>query len=151
MNETYRYSAFVSYRHMPRDRRWAIRIMAELEAYRTPKALRHEAFPDRIGHLFRGCAHPEFAAWQRDQRRRASQERVMRALSLLPSRRRRLSVVAMKYRRRQHCRACRNAREHHGKPRPGRQCLGDYRDGRVRGRRHALQPLPRKKSRRHAV
>jgi hypothetical protein len=53
VNETHRYSAFVSYRRMPRDRRWAIRIMAELEAYRTPKALRREAFPDRIGHLFR--------------------------------------------------------------------------------------------------
>ena len=53
MNETNRYSAFVSYRHTPRDRQWAIRIMSELEAYRTPKALRREAFPDRIGHLFR--------------------------------------------------------------------------------------------------
>jgi hypothetical protein len=52
-NKGDRYSAFISYRHMPRDRRWAIRIMAELEAYRTPKALRREAFPDRIGHLFR--------------------------------------------------------------------------------------------------
>ena len=48
-----RYSAFVSYRHMPRDRQWALRIMSELEAYRTPKALQSEAFPDRIGHLFR--------------------------------------------------------------------------------------------------
>ena len=52
-NETNRYSAFVSYRHMPRDRQWAIRIMSELEAYRTPKALQSEAFPDRIGRLFR--------------------------------------------------------------------------------------------------
>lgn len=49
-----RYSAFISYRHMPRDRKWALRIMAELETYRTPKALVREAFPDRIGHLFRG-------------------------------------------------------------------------------------------------
>ena len=38
---------------MPRDRQWALRIMSELEAYRTPKALQSEAFPDRIGHLFR--------------------------------------------------------------------------------------------------
>ena len=53
VNETARYSAFVSYRHMPRDRQWAIRIMSELEAYRTPKALQREAFPGRIGHLFR--------------------------------------------------------------------------------------------------
>ena len=48
-----RYSAFVSYRHMPRDRQWALRIMAGLETYRTPKTLQREAFPDRIGHLFR--------------------------------------------------------------------------------------------------
>jgi hypothetical protein len=51
--ETNRYSAFISYRHMPRDRQWAMRIMRELETYRTPKALQGEAFPDRIGHLFR--------------------------------------------------------------------------------------------------
>ncbi len=48
-----RYAAFVSYRHMPRDRQWAIRVMRALEAYRTPAPLKREAFPDRIGHLFR--------------------------------------------------------------------------------------------------
>ena len=48
-----RYAAFISYRHKPRDRAWALRIMRELETYRTPKALRAEAFPDRIGTLFR--------------------------------------------------------------------------------------------------
>jgi len=48
-----RYAAFVSYRHMPRDREWAIRIMRALETYRTPAPLKREAFPDRIGHLFR--------------------------------------------------------------------------------------------------
>ena len=52
-NETNQYSAFISYRHMARDRQWAIRIMSELEAYRTPKALQWEAFPNRIGRLFR--------------------------------------------------------------------------------------------------
>ena len=51
--EANRYSAFVSYRHMPRDRQWALRLMAALETYRTPKALQAEAFPARIGHLFR--------------------------------------------------------------------------------------------------
>ncbi len=50
---TTRYAAFISYRHKPRDRAWALRIMRELETYRTPKALRAEAFPDRIGTLFR--------------------------------------------------------------------------------------------------
>src|SRR5580658_11281149 len=51
--ETVRYAAFISYRHMPRDRRWAIRIMRALETYRTPKPLQREAYPDRLGHLFR--------------------------------------------------------------------------------------------------
>ena len=48
-----RYAAFISYRHNPRDRQWALRIMAALESYRTPKPLLAEAFPPRIGHLFR--------------------------------------------------------------------------------------------------
>jgi len=51
--ETPRYAAFVSYRHLPRDRNWAIRIFRALESYRTPTALQREAFPDRIGRLFR--------------------------------------------------------------------------------------------------
>jgi hypothetical protein len=52
-NSADRYSAFISYRHRPRDRQWALRIMAALETYRTPKALVAESFPPRIGHLFR--------------------------------------------------------------------------------------------------
>ena len=48
-----RYAAFISYRHSPRDRHWALRIMAALETYRTPKPLQAEAFPARIGRLFR--------------------------------------------------------------------------------------------------
>ncbi len=51
--ETPRYAAFISYRHMPRDRAWALRIMRALETYRPPKPLLREAFPDRLGHLFR--------------------------------------------------------------------------------------------------
>ena len=48
-----RYAAFISYRHMPRDRAWALRIMAALETYRTPKPLVLEAFPSRLGRLYR--------------------------------------------------------------------------------------------------
>ena len=48
-----RYSAFISYRHLPRDRHWAIRIMRKLEAFRTPTALRAEGFPAKIGTIFR--------------------------------------------------------------------------------------------------
>lgn len=49
----HRYRAFVSYRHLPRDRHWALRIMQALETYRTPRALQVDGFPDRIGKLFR--------------------------------------------------------------------------------------------------
>lgn len=48
-----RYAAFISYRHLPRDRRWVLRIMELLETYRTPAALRQQNYPARIGHLFR--------------------------------------------------------------------------------------------------
>ena len=48
-----RYAAFISYRHLARDRHWAMRIMRELEAFRTPRALQQEGFPDRIGTIFR--------------------------------------------------------------------------------------------------
>ena len=48
-----RYAAFISYRHKPRDRLWAIRVMTALETYRTPKPLQALAFPARVGHLFR--------------------------------------------------------------------------------------------------
>ena len=51
--QTTRYAAFISYRHKPRDRQWAVRILRLLETYRTPKALRAEAFPERVGTLFR--------------------------------------------------------------------------------------------------
>ena len=48
-----RYAAFISYRHLARDRHWAIRIMRKLESFRTPRALQQEGFPGRIGTIFR--------------------------------------------------------------------------------------------------
>src|SRR5262245_31867270 len=48
-----RYTAFVSYRHLPRDRHWAMRLMRRLEEYRPPRALLAEGFPDRVGAIFR--------------------------------------------------------------------------------------------------
>ena len=48
-----RYAAFISYRHLARDRHWAIRIMRELESFRTPRALQQQGFPGRIGTIFR--------------------------------------------------------------------------------------------------
>src|SRR5262249_22515606 len=45
--------AFVSYRHVPRDRHWAIWIMKELESFRTPRPLCKQGYPARLGRLFR--------------------------------------------------------------------------------------------------
>lgn len=51
--ETYRYRAFISYRHVERDRRWARWLIEKLETFRTPKALVRAGAPLRVGHLFR--------------------------------------------------------------------------------------------------
>ena len=47
------YAAFVSYRHTPRDREWAIRMFEALETYQTPKSLQQQGYPARLGKLFR--------------------------------------------------------------------------------------------------
>jgi YD repeat-containing protein len=49
----YSYRAFISYRHVDRDRRWAKWLVSKLETYRTPKSLVQEGVPQRIGKLFR--------------------------------------------------------------------------------------------------
>jgi hypothetical protein len=51
--ETYRYRAFISYRHVERDRKWARWLIEKLETYRTPRALVRAGTPARIGHLYR--------------------------------------------------------------------------------------------------
>jgi WD40 repeat protein len=51
--EVYRYRAFISYRHVERDRKWARWLIEKLETYRTPRALVKSGAPVRIGHLFR--------------------------------------------------------------------------------------------------
>jgi YD repeat-containing protein len=49
----YRYSAFISYRHVSRDRKWARWLIEKLETFRTPSALVRQGAPARIGRLFR--------------------------------------------------------------------------------------------------
>jgi MTH538 TIR-like domain (DUF1863) len=51
--ESYSYAAFISYRHLEEDRRWAEWLVDALESYRTPEKLVHEGFPPRIGRIFR--------------------------------------------------------------------------------------------------
>ena len=47
------YDAFISYRHTPRDRKWAEWLIAALESYRLPKALQDRGLPPRLGKIFR--------------------------------------------------------------------------------------------------
>jgi len=51
--EKYEYSAFISYRHLPDDRKWAKWLFNALETYRVPKSLRKKGYPARLGKLFR--------------------------------------------------------------------------------------------------
>jgi hypothetical protein len=51
--QIFRYKAFISYRHVERDRRWAKWIVEKLETYRTPRALIKTGVPERVGKLFR--------------------------------------------------------------------------------------------------
>jgi len=50
---TYSYRAFISYRHVERDRRWAKWLINKLESYRTPSHLIDQGIAPRIGKLFR--------------------------------------------------------------------------------------------------
>src|SRR3569832_1076060 len=51
--QIYRYKAFISYRHVDPDRRWAKWLIDSLETFRTPKSLLAQGVPSHIGHLFR--------------------------------------------------------------------------------------------------
>ena len=51
--ELYRYRAFISYRHVARDRKWARWLIEKLETYRTPRALVRRGASSRIGQIFR--------------------------------------------------------------------------------------------------
>ena len=49
----YQYDAFISYRHVPRDRKWAQWLIEALEGYRVPQALQDRGVPRRLGRIFR--------------------------------------------------------------------------------------------------
>lgn len=51
--QTYKYSAFVSYRHMPRDSQWAKWIIESLNGFETPHDLVKDGVANGIGELFR--------------------------------------------------------------------------------------------------
>ena len=49
----FKYAAFVSYRHLPEDRRWAEWLIETLQNFETPEELVRRGVPSRIGELFR--------------------------------------------------------------------------------------------------
>jgi hypothetical protein len=49
----YLYDAFISYRHVERDRKWAEWLIAALEGFRTPAALQARGAPRRLRKIFR--------------------------------------------------------------------------------------------------
>ena len=49
----YQYTAFISYRHVERDRKWAAWLLQALETYKVPKELQQAGFPARLGKIFR--------------------------------------------------------------------------------------------------
>lgn len=51
--DDYVYEAFISYRHLPKDTRAAIRVQRALEGSRIPRGLRTEGRGKRLGRLFR--------------------------------------------------------------------------------------------------
>jgi hypothetical protein len=50
---SFRYDAFISYRHTENDRQWAKCLLESLETYRVPKSLVQQGFPSRIQRVFR--------------------------------------------------------------------------------------------------
>ena len=51
--QSFLYDAFISYRHVDRDRKWAEWLIAALEGYRVPKALQERGQPPRLRKIFR--------------------------------------------------------------------------------------------------
>jgi MTH538 TIR-like domain (DUF1863)/FHA domain/PDZ domain len=51
-NNQFAYDAFISYRHVERDRKWAEWLIDALERYRLPKSLQEKGYPPRLGKIF---------------------------------------------------------------------------------------------------
>lgn len=49
----FEYAAFISYRHVDPDRRWAKWLHTQLETYRIPKQLIADSTSKRLGRVFR--------------------------------------------------------------------------------------------------
>ena len=45
--QSFLYDAFISYRHVEKDRKWAEWLISALEGYRVPKSLQAKGYPAR--------------------------------------------------------------------------------------------------------
>ena len=52
-DQPFLYDAFISYRHVDRDRKWAEWLIDALERYRVPKSLQEKGLPPRLRKVFR--------------------------------------------------------------------------------------------------
>jgi len=53
VDKPFLYDAFISYRHVDRDRKWAEWLIEALERYRVPKSLQQSSLPPRLRKVFR--------------------------------------------------------------------------------------------------
>src|SRR4029077_8807637 len=67
----YQYDAFISYRHVERDRKWAEWLIEALEGYRVPQGLQEKGFPPRLRKIFRDEDKLPTSSDLNDQIRRA--------------------------------------------------------------------------------
>lgn len=51
--DAYTYEAFISYRHLPDDRRQALYLQRSIEGFTIPRSLRRDGGPSRLGKCFR--------------------------------------------------------------------------------------------------
>src|ERR1700739_67575 len=65
------YDAFISYRHVERDRKWAEWLIDALGRYRVPKSLREKGVPERLRSIFRDEDEVPASADLTDQIRQA--------------------------------------------------------------------------------
>jgi YD repeat-containing protein len=70
-SDSFIYDAFISYRHVERDRKWAEWLIEALERYRVPKSLRDKGFPERLRKIFRDEDEVPASADLTDQIRQA--------------------------------------------------------------------------------
>lgn len=70
-DDGFEYDAFISYRHVASDRKWAEWLIDAFERYRVPKSLQHKGCPPRLRKVFRDEDEDSASADLRDEIKRA--------------------------------------------------------------------------------